>query len=208
MKRWPLYAAIAYVVLICAGLFALPAPPEVSASGARLVRYLQDHGSGVRLSTWLATWATVPLVLLVAHLRSRLVGIGRDVMLLGAVGLIVPTMVWSWFNVGLALHADHLDPTVARTVADVGAYFGAVLTVSVVLLISPIGLTAWRREGGFPRWFAWATAIFAAEQAVESITVFGHRGFLAPGGAMNFTLGAGLFVVWIVLAGVASSPAP
>ena len=101
----------------------------------------------------------VPIVLLIAHWRSRLTGMGRDVMLLGDAGLVVSTIVWSWFNPGLALHADMLDPHVARTVADVSAYFGPVLTVSIVLLIVPIGLAAWRGEGGFPRWLAWLTGV-------------------------------------------------
>jgi hypothetical protein len=86
----------------------------------------------------------------------------------------------------------------------VSAYFGPVLTVSIVLLIAPIGLAAWRGDGGFPRWLAWFTGVFALEQSIETITVFGKRGFIAPGGPMNFVLGAGLFVAWVIAAGAAS----
>jgi type IV secretory pathway VirB2 component (pilin) len=207
MKRWPLFAAIAYVVLLFAGLFVVPAVPDVTASGARLVRYYQDHGDAVRVVTWLSTVSMVPIVVLLSHLRSRLTGIGRDVMLFGAVGLVVSTMVWSWFSAGLALHANTLDPQVARTVADVGSFFGPVLTVSIILLIVPIGLAAWHGEGGFPRWLAWITAVFAAEQSIETITVMGKRGFIAPGGPMNFMLGAGLFAIWVIAAGAAASSA-
>jgi hypothetical protein len=205
MKRWPLFAAIAYAVILIAGLLLVPAAPEVSASGRELVRYYLDHGDGVRAAMWLGAWSMVPMVLLVAHLRSRVVGLGRDVLFLGATGVIVTTVIWSWFNLGLALHPKTLDPTVARTVADVSSYFGPVLTVSIVLLIVPVGLAAWRGEGGLPRWLAWVTLVFALEQSIETITVFGRRGFIAPGGAMNFTLGAGLFIVWVVSAGAASS---
>jgi hypothetical protein len=113
--------------------------------------------------------------------------------------------VWSWFNLGLALHPATLDPQVARTVADVSVYFAPVLTVSIILLIAPIGLAAWRGEGGFPRWLAWLTAVFALEQSIETITVFGKSGFIAPGGAMNFTLGAGLLLVWVIAAGAATA---
>ena len=70
-------------------------------------------------------------------------------MLLGAASSIATTAVWSWFNAGLALHPNTLDPHVARTITDVAAYFGPVLTVSIVLLIVPVGLAAWRGEGGF-----------------------------------------------------------
>jgi type IV secretory pathway VirB2 component (pilin) len=195
MKRWPLFAAAAYVVLLFAGAVLVPAVPDVNASGAKLVSYYQEHGNGVRVATWLSTLAMIPIVLLIAHLRSRVPGSRRDVLLLGSAGLVVGTIVWSWFNAGLALHADTLDPQVARTMADVSAYFGPVATVSIVLLIVPIGLTAWRGEGGLPRWLAWLTGLFAAEQLIETITVMGKRGFIAPGGPMNNVLGAGLFAV-------------
>jgi hypothetical protein len=47
--------------------------------------------------------------------------------------------------------------------------------------------------------------VMVIEQTVETITVFGKKGFIEPGGAMNFTLGAGLFLIWFVSAGVALS---
>jgi len=47
--------------------------------------------------------------------------------------------------------------------------------------------------------------VFALEQAIETITVFGKSGFIAPGGDMNVQLGAGLLVVWLVAVGVATS---
>ena len=149
--RWPLGAAIAYVVILAVGLFAVPAAPGVGASGARLVRFYQAHGDGVRFATWLSAVSLIPLALLLAHLRSRLHGTARDVMLFGAVGLLSANIVWSWFAAGLALHANTLAAGTARTVADVSAYFGPVITVSILLLITPIGFAAWRRESGLPR---------------------------------------------------------
>jgi hypothetical protein len=90
----------------------------------------------------------------------------------------------------------------------IAAYFGPVLTVSIVLLIAPVGLAAWRGEGGLPRWLAWLTLVFAVEQSIETMTVFGKSGFIAPGGPMNFTLGAGLLLVWVIAAGAAASRTP
>ncbi len=208
MRRWPLYVAIAYVVLLYSSLFVVPMPPDATDTGARVVRFYQDHGNGVRVVTWLTALSAVPLALLVANLRSRITGLGRDVLLLGAAGLLVSTIVWSWIGAGLALHAETLDPHVARTIADISLYFGPVLTISIVLLVVPVGAAAWRGEGGFPRWLAWLTAVFAVEQTVETITVLGKRGFIAPGGPMNFAVGATMFAVWIIVAGAtASDPA-
>lgn len=135
MRRWPLFAAIAYVVLLFIGLFLVPAAPEVTASGAKLVRFYRDHDSGLRVIAWLGTLSMIPIVLLVA----------------------------------------------------------------------PIGVAAWRGEGGFPRWLAWITAVFAIEQLIETITVMGTRGFIAPGGPMNLMLGAGLFAIWVIAAGASTS---
>jgi hypothetical protein len=128
-------------------------------------------------------------------------------MLFGAMGLVIAMVVWSWFLAGLALHPATLDPHVARTVADVSAYFGPVLAVSIILLIAPIGLAAWRGEHGLPRWFAWLTVVFAVEQSIETITVMGRSGFTAPGGPMNNALGASLFLIWVIAAVVAASNA-
>lgn len=202
---WPIVAAVAYVTLVAVGLFAVPAAPGVSASGARLVRFYRDHASGVRTTTWLGAVSLIPLAVLMAHLRQRLDGVARDVALLGAVGLVATTIVWSWFGAGLALHAALVPPGTARALADVSAYFGPVLTVSIILLVVPVGLEAWRREDALPRWLAWLSFAFAVEQAVETITIFGTRGFTAPGGTMNFELGATLFLVWVVGAGIAVS---
>ena len=74
-----------------------------------------------------------------------------------------------------------------------------------VLLAGAIGLAAWRGDGGLPRWLAYFSAAFALEQAIETITIFGKRGFIAPGGDMNFQLGAVLLVVWLIALGVATS---
>jgi hypothetical protein len=113
--------------------------------------------------------------------------------------------VWTWFNAGLALHAATLDPHITRTLVDVSLYFGPILTVADVLLAGSIGIAAWRGDGGLPRWLAYFSAAFALEQAIETITVFGKSGFIAPGGDMNFQLGAGLLFVWLIALGVATS---
>ena len=72
-------------------------------------------------------------------------------------------------------------------------------------LAGAIGLAAWRGDGGLPRWLAYFSAVFVLEQAVETITIFGKSGFIAPGGDMNFQLGAGLLFVWLIALGVATS---
>jgi hypothetical protein len=206
MKRWwPLLAAIVYVVATAGSLFALPKAPGVNASGEVLVRYYRDHDGALRTATWLLTWSLVPFVILMAHVRSFLSGLCRDVMLISLTVFVTTGTVWTWFNAGLALHAATLDPHIARTLVDISLYFGPILTVADVLLAGAIGLAAWRGDGGLPRWLAYFSAVFVLEQAIETVTIFGKSGFIAPGGDMNFQLGAGLLAVWVVALGVATS---
>jgi hypothetical protein len=207
MRRWPLYAAIAYVLVLVIALTVIPEAPKVTDSGVKIVQYYRDHGESVRFLTWLSTLALIPLALLLAQLRSRLVGLGREVMLLGLIGVFSTTVVWTWFGAGLALHPATLEPETARTITDIGAYFGPTLTVSIVLVVAPVGLAAWNGISGMPRWLAYLSAVLVAEQLIEAtMTIFGKRGFIAPGGPMNFMLGAGLYLIWIVAVGVALSP--
>ena len=204
-RRWPLVASGAFVVLFVISQAVVPPPPSVAASGEKVVSYYHHHAGGVRLSVWLVTIAGLFFVPVVALLRRRLSGIARDVMFFGAIGVGGQTVIWSWFSAGMALHPDALDPRTARTLTDIAAFYGPVLTASIILLAVPIGLEAWADRGAFPKWLAPVTAVFVIEQAVETLTIFGRRGFTAPAGGMNLILGAGLFVIWVLAVGVAVS---
>ena len=205
MMRWPLLAAVAYAAAVFAGLFVAPAAPAVTASGATLVDYYQHHANGVRIIAWLGAVSLIPLALLIAHLRSQLTGISRDITFLGGIGVLSATSIWLWFGAGLALHPATLQPETARTIANISAYFGPTLTVGIILLVTPVGVAAWRGNPGLSHWLAWITAVFVIEQAAETVTILNTDGFTAPGGTMNLTVGAGLFVIWIISAGIAST---
>lgn len=205
MRRWPIIAALAYTLLVAVGLFVVPATPGVTATGQELVDHLTQHAGGIRLVAWLGAMSLIPLVLLVARLRQLMDGIGRDVLLFGTVGLVASTMVWVWFGAGLALHPSTLQPATARTIADVGAYFGPVLTVAVLLMVAPVGAAAWNGTANLPRWLAWVSAAVVAEQMIESFTVFGRSGVFAPGGTLNMGVGPALFLIWIISAGVSAT---
>lgn len=48
-----------------------------------------------------------------------------------------------------------------------------------------------------PRWLMWLSAIFFLEQAIETVTVFGQIGFIAPGGTMNVYLDGVIGFLWV-----------
>jgi hypothetical protein len=78
------------------------------------------------------------------------------------------------------------------------------------MMLAPVVVLAFRGEAGLPRWLGWLAGIALAEQIVESITIFGTRGFTAPGGPMNLELGAALTTIALLAIGVvvATEPAP
>jgi hypothetical protein len=49
---------------------------------------------------------------------------------------------------------------------------------------------------------ALVSGVALVEQIVETITIFGHEGFIAPGGPMNLQLGAWLTTVALVCTGI------
>ena len=208
MKRWwPLLAAIVYVIATFAAVFALPKAPGVTASGAALVRYYRDHADTLRTATWLLTWALVPSS---SSWRMR----ARSSRVCVAMSCSSASRC-SWRperygrgSTPASRCTPTLDAHVTRTLVDISVYFGPILTVADVLLAGAIGLAAWRGDGGLPRWLAYFSAVFALEQAIETITVFGKSGYIAPGGDMNFQLGAGLLIVWLIALGVATSRGP
>jgi len=122
-----------------------------------------------------------------------------DIFLIGATGLGVTNAVQTYFWGGLSLHPDRLDPSVARTVLDVGIYWGPVLTGQTMLMLAPVTLLALRGEAGLPIWLGGLGLITFIEQAFETVTIFGWPGFFEPGGAMNNLLGAPLFIVWLMV---------
>jgi len=196
-------AAIAFLALLLVGhvLVVGAAPPDASASADQVRAYFHDHDSGIRLMAWMTIIAMVPFAVLAAWLRQQVRGIARDVLLLGTAAYVIEETVWQWISAGLALHPDQLDPHTARTLVDISAYAGPMLTAAVVLLAAPIAWACLRRENDAPAWFGWLTVLVVAEQTVESVTMLGTSGFIAPGGTLNFPIGAGLFVLWVVACG-------
>jgi hypothetical protein len=87
-------------------------------------------------------------------------------------------------------------------VLDVSVFFGPILTGATTTMMVPVVWLALRGEAALPYWPGLLGALAFAEQAIETITIFGATGFTQPGGSMNLQLGAGLTVAWILSFGV------
>jgi hypothetical protein len=156
---------------------------------------------------WLATLSLLVFAVFAALIRRQLPAPHRDIFFFGAIALAVEGAGQGWILAGLSWHADRLDPATARTLLNVASFWGPVLTSTTILMLAPITALAWRGQVGLPRWLAAVTGVAAAEQLVETVTIFGDSGFTAPGGPMNLLLGAGLVLVAFVSLGIATARA-
>jgi hypothetical protein len=97
----------------------------------------------------------------------------------------------------LAFHPQALEPAAARTIFDIAAYWGPLVNGSTTAMALAVAALGFGESPVIPRWLTWLSVAFFLEQAVETITVFGHVGFIAPGGAMNVYLGGVIGFLWI-----------
>ena len=206
-SKIPLASAVAFVALFVIGSAFLGAPLRVEDSPADTVAWLQLHQSDVPVTVVCFALAMVPFLILIAWTRRALPDVYGYAFLAAAGAFVAQAMVATWFLAGTALHADTIDPQVARSLLDVGAFFGPVLTTTDVVMAGAVALAA-LREGSLPRWLGWLSVVFAVEQFAELATVYGRSGFAAPGAEWNNVLGAGVLAVWLIALGVAVGKAP
>jgi hypothetical protein len=203
-RRVPMIAGIAFGVLFTAGLLIVPTLPGIDKPGYDIVSFVNAHSGAMRMQILLVTFGVLALVVVLGYARDRLGGPPGYVFTIGSALVLVEFFIALWFTGGLALHPDQLGSATARTIADIAAMFGPILTVADIMVAVPILLAA--NAGRFPRWLGILAAVFAVEQLIETITIIGPAAsFISPGGAMNFYLGGPLFIVFFLALGVALS---
>jgi hypothetical protein len=67
-------------------------------------------------------------------------------------------------------------------VLDVASFWGPILTGATMTMIGAVTLLGFGGRPLIPRWLTVLGIVAFAEQAIETITVFGTDGFTAPGG--------------------------
>jgi hypothetical protein len=194
-------ATIVLLVLWIASVVALGTAPKAGDSGAVVIVWFHDHAAHVRWATWFLTLGLMTFGVYAALIRVALPAPHRDVFFFGAIAFAAETAVQAWFGAALAWHGAALAPATARTILDVSNFWGPVLTSTTVLMLAPVMLLAFGDRARFPTWLGVVTAVALAEQCIETITIFGTRGFIAPGGPMNLGLGAALTVIALVCIG-------
>ena len=190
-------AGVAAGLLYLVGAVALGTPPHATDSGAQVQAWFRDHQHAVRVYAWTFTFGTLAFAVATALLRAALPSPHRDVFFAGAIAFIVETALQAWIWAGLALHPGTLSAATARTLLDVAIFWGPVLTGTTLTMIGAVTVLGFGARPLIPRWLLVLGVIAFVEQAVETITLFGTHGFIAPGGDMNVLLGAGLTAIWL-----------
>jgi hypothetical protein len=207
-SRLLLSATVGFGLLYLAATIALGSTPDAGDDGQAVASWFRDHGGHVRAWLWLLTLSAPVFATFAALVRARLPAPHRDVFFFGAIALAAETAVQGWFWGGLAWHGSQLQPATARTLLDVASFWGPVLTGTTVTMLAPVVLLALGSNAMLPRWLGVIAGIALAEQVVETITIFGRHGFIAPGGPMNLYLGAGLVAVSVLGLGITLSRTP
>lgn len=200
--RTSLWAALAFVGLLIAGVAVVPDPPGVTSSGATVVAFYRDHQDAIALQAWLTMAATVPAAALVAFVVNRMSTPARYAFLVAAATTVGLLAVGLLLRLGLARHPGALDGATARTIADIEAYWAPLLTFPILTQAAAVVFAV--RAGDFPTWLAVISGVLVLEQLAESATIFGDHGFLAPGGDMNSLLGPALYGIWLIGLGIAA----
>jgi hypothetical protein len=190
-------ATVAAGALYLVGFIVLGSPPGASAHPLDVVKWFHDHRHAARVYAWTAAVGTLAFAVMAGLIRSTLPAPSRDVFLLGAGAFIAETAVQAWFWGALALHPGSLRPVTARLVLEVASYWGPILTGATTAMIGSVTVLGIGRRPLIPRWLTAAGVVAFAEQAAETVTVFGRRGFIEPGGDMNVLLGGLLTAAWI-----------
>jgi hypothetical protein len=198
-----LSVTLGFGLLYAAAAISLGSTPDAGDSGPAEAAWFRDHDGRVRAWMWLLTLSAPLFATFAALIRARLPAPHRDVFFFGAIAFAAETAVQGWLWAGMAWHADQLEPATARTLLDVASFWGPVLTATTVTMLAPVVLLALRGEADLPRWLGLVGAVALAEQLIETVTIFGRHGFIAPGGPMNVYLGAGLVAVSLLGLGVA-----
>jgi hypothetical protein len=182
-SRTLVVAAVVLAAISIVSTAALGTLPAAAETGEQVVAWLRGHGATLRWFVFAGTISAPLLAVVVALLTRLLPKPHAEVFLIGGVSVIVAVAIQGWFLGGLALHADTLEPATARALLDVADYFGPVLTGAWMTMSAPVTVVALR--GGLPRWLGVVGVVAFAEQAIETMTIFGSSGFTEPGGAMN-----------------------
>ena len=194
-----LVAGIGWIVFYVGSFTALGSSfPTVESSGQEIIEWFTDHQVNARIYAWTAAFAALTLTVFGAMITALLPRPHRYVFFGGILMWAITGMVQAWFWAGLALHPENLEPGTARTLFDIPQYWGPIINGSTMTMAVAMIPLAFGTTPVIPRWLGWLSILLFVEQGVETITVFGETGFIAPGGTMNLYVGGLVGFAWVI----------
>lgn len=194
-----LWSCVGWIVFYVASFAALGQSfPTVESSGADIVAWFSDNGANAQFYAWTAAFAALTLTVFGAMVTGLLPSPHRYIFFGGILMWAITGMVQAWFWAGLAFAPEALDPGTAKVIFVIPQYWGPIINGSTMTMAVPFILLGFGASASIPRWLAWLSVLLFVEQAVETITVFGTTGFLAPGGGMNLYLGGTIGMAWVI----------
>jgi hypothetical protein len=194
-----LVSGVGWIVLYVASFTALGSSvPTIESSGQEIVSWFTDNATNAQVYAWTATFAALALTVFGGVGANLLPKPNRYIFFGGVLGWVITGQVQAWFWAGLAFHPQGLDPATARTLFDIPQYWGPIVNGSTMTMAAALVPLAFGASRLIPRWLGWLSVVFFVEQAIETVTVFGESGFIAPGGAMNLYLGGVIGMAWVI----------
>lgn len=171
--------------------------PTIDSSGQEIVDWFSNNGTNARIYAWTGAFVSLGLAIFGGQVSGVLPKPHRYIFLAGVLGFAITAQVQAWFWAGLAFHPQDLDPGAARTLFDITSFWGPLVNGSTTAMAVGVGALGFGRSPIIPRWLTWLSVIYFVEQAVETVTVFGQSGFIAPAGTMNVYLGGLIGFLWV-----------
>lgn len=197
-SRILLTTILATGALYVAGFVALGSSvPAIDSSGEEIVAWFSANGTRARIYAWTAAFVSLGLAVFGGQVAALLPRPHRYIFLAGVLGFAITAQVQAWFWAGLAHHPQGLEPSAARAMFAITAYWGPLVNGSTTAMAAAVAALRFGASPVIPRWLAWLSVVFFLEQAIETVTVFGRTGFIAPGGTMNVYLGGALGFLWV-----------
>ncbi|WP_170764557.1 hypothetical protein [Ruegeria lacuscaerulensis] len=190
-------------ILITAGFYVFSfialgsAVPNIGSTGVEIVAWFTENGSRARTYAWASTFVSLGLMIFAGQVSALLPSPNRYVFIAGVFGFALTAQVQAWIWAGLAYSPSGAPVGTARAIFAIAAFWGPVVNASTTAMAASVAVLGFGEHKTVPSWLAWLSLVFGIEQAIETITIFGHSGFIAPGGTMNVYLGGALGFIWV-----------
>ena len=171
--------------------------PTIESSGEEIVAWFSANGTAAKTYAWCLAFFSLGLGIFGGQVASLLPRPHAFICFGGVIGWAITAQIQSWFWAGMAFHPQDLAPGAARVLFDIPTFWGPVVNGSSATMAAPFVVLGLGASQLVPRWLGWLSLVFLLEQAIETMTIFGQSGFIAPGGVMNVYIGGLIGFLWI-----------